>query len=378
MKFTITANDRNSKARAGELTTVHSKVKTPVFMPVATRGAVRAMTRDELQSIGFDIILANTYHIYLRPGTGVIEAAGGMHNFMNYGGSLLTDSGGFQVFSLSSLCKLHEDGAEFNSHIDGSRHFFTPEKVLDIQRAIGSDIMMMLDQCTDYPIEKDKARIAMERTISWAKRSALYYNETFDKERQACFAIIQGSVYPDLRRECAERLASLDMPGYAIGGLSVGEPVELYREITAEVVQQMPVDKPRYMMGVGSPLEILFAIRHGVDMFDCVMPTRIARNGTLYTSEGRINIKGARYEKDFTPLDPACNCHVCKNFTKAYLRHIYKAGEISALVYNTYHNLYFMKNFMDGIRASIVEGTFVQTEKKWMKVFGGEQAVDCT
>lgn len=372
MKFNIIKKDAATGARACELTTCHSTVKTPVFMPVATRGAVRAMTLEDIRSIGFDIILSNTYHIYLRPGTDVIAAAGGLHRFMNYDGSLLTDSGGFQVFSLSSLCKLHEDGAEFNSHIDGSRHFFTPEKVLDIQRVIGSDIMMMLDQCTDYPIEKEKARVAMERTISWANRSAAYYNETFDKEKQACFAIIQGSVYNDLRRECAERLAGLDMPGYAIGGLSVGEPKELYREVTAEVARYMPEEKPRYMMGVGSPLEILFAIRHGIDMFDCVMPTRIARNGTLYTTAGRINIKAARYEKDFAPLDPGCGCYVCRTFTRSYLRHIFRAGEISSLVYNTYHNLYFMKRFMDEIRASILQGTFEQTEKKWMNVFGGE------
>jgi len=372
MKFNIIANDPSTGARACELHTARSLVKTPVFMPVATRGAVRAMTLDDIRGIGFDIILSNTYHLYMRPGMEVIDAAGGLHNFMNYNGSLLTDSGGFQVFSLSSLCRLHEDGAEFNSHLDGSRHFFTPEKVLDIQRIIGSDIMMVLDQCTDYPIEKENARVAMERTIAWAKRSAAYYNETFDREKQACFAIIQGSVYNDLRRECAERLGELDMPGYAIGGLSVGEPKDLYREVTEEVVRYMPIDRPRYMMGVGSPLEILFAIRQGVDMFDCVMPTRIARNGTLYTSEGRVNIKAARYERDFSPLDPACGCYVCRNFTRAYLRHIFRAGEISSLVYNTYHNLYFMKSFMDEIRASIIGGCFVDTEKKWISVFGGD------
>lgn len=369
MKFTVTKKDTCTGARACELETAHSTVSTPVFMPVATRGAVRAMTLDDIRSIGFEIILSNTYHLYMRPGTGVIDAAGGLHRFMNYSGSLLTDSGGFQVFSLSSLCRLHEDGAEFNSHIDGSRHFFTPEKVLDIQRIIGSDIMMVLDQCTDYPIEKEKARVAMERTIYWAERSAACYKETFDMERQACFAIIQGSVYSDLRRECAERLAALEFPGYAIGGLSVGEPKELYREITESVVSFMPWDKPRYMMGVGSPLEILFAIRNGVDMFDCVMPTRIARNGTLYTSAGRVNIKAAQYEKDFSSLDAKCGCYVCKNFTRAYLRHIFRAGEISSLVYNTYHNLYFMKSFMDEIRTAILEGTFEEIEKKWIAVF---------
>ena len=338
-------------------------------MPVATRGAIRALTMDDVREIGFDIILANTYHLYIRPGTDVLEAAGGLHKFMDYGGSLLTDSGGFQVFSLSDLCKIKENGVEFSSHLDGSRHFFTPEKVLDIQRVIGSDIMMVLDQCTDYPISREEARVAMERTIRWARASKDYYTDTFDHEKQACFAIIQGSVYNDLRKECALRLAEMDFPGYAIGGLSVGEPKELYREVTGELLQYMPVDKPRYMMGVGSPMEILYGIKAGVDMFDCVMPTRIARNGTLYTSQGRVNIKSAVHEKDFSPLDPDCGCYVCRNFSRAYLRHIFKAGEIASLVYNTYHNLYFMKNFMDEIRQSIIDGNFEELYERWSKIF---------
>ncbi|PKL15571.1 MAG: tRNA guanosine(34) transglycosylase Tgt [Spirochaetae bacterium HGW-Spirochaetae-5] len=369
MKLTIITRDNKSAARACELETTRSVIKTPVFMPVATRGAIRALTQADVESIGFDIILSNTYHIYMRPGTDVVGAAGGLHKFMNFSKSLLTDSGGFQVFSLSNLCKVKEDGVEFNSHLDGSKHFFTPEKVLDIQRVIGSDIMMVLDQCTDYPIEKNKAVAAMEKTISWAKRSKIYYDETFDKELQACFAIIQGSVFTDLRKECADRLVELDFPGYAIGGLSVGEPKELYREITENLLPHMPDDKPRYMMGVGSPLEILFAIRQGVDMFDCVMPTRIARNGTLYTSTGRVNIKAAQYEKDFGPLDENCSCYVCRNFSRAYLRHIFRAGEIAALTYNTYHNLHFMKHFMDEVRQSIMEGTFSETEAKWYNIF---------
>ncbi len=369
MKFTILKKDPFSSARLCELETAHSKFKTPLFMPVATRGAIRALTMDDVKSIGFDIILANTYHLYLRPGIDVLERAGGLHKFMNFDKSFLTDSGGFQVFSLSNLCKIGEEGVEFNSHIDGSRHFFTPEKVLDIQRVIGSDIMMVLDQCTEYPIEKDKARAAMERTIKWAAQSVDYYKNTFDIDKQACFAIVQGSVYNDLRKECAERLADMDFPGYAIGGLSVGEPKELYREVTAALTEYMPNNKPRYMMGVGSPLEILFGIRHGVDMFDCVMPTRIARNGTLYTSKGRVNIKSAVHEKDFSPLDPDCCCYVCKNFSRAYLRHLFKAGEISSLIYNSYHNLSFMKSFMEEIRTSINEGTFDEVEKKWFRIF---------
>ncbi len=369
MKFTVIKKDLNSSARAGEIETSRGLIRTPVFMPVATRGAVRAMTLPDIESIGFDMILSNTYHIYTRPGTGVIAAAGGLHKFMNYSRPLLTDSGGFQVFSLSNLCRVRDNGVEFNSHIDGSKHFFTPEKVLDIQKVIGSDIMMVLDQCTEYPIEKGKARAAMERTISWAEISKEYYSAAFNTDLQACFAIIQGSVYNDLRKECAERLIELDFPGYAIGGLSVGEPGEMYREITENLLPVMPEDKPRYMMGVGSPLEMLFAIKSGVDMFDCVMPTRIARNGTLYTSSGRVNIKAAQYEKDFTPLDEKCSCYVCRNFTKAYLRHIFRAGEIAALIYNTYHNLYFMKNFMIEIRESIFNNNFNEIHKKWMSVF---------
>jgi len=369
MKFEILKKDPSSSARCCELTTSHSVIKTPVFMPVATRGSIRAMTMADIKDIGFDIILSNTYHLYMRPGTDVIGESGGLHKFMNYDKSILTDSGGFQVFSLSNLCKVGEEGVEFNSHIDGSKHFFTPEKVLDIQRVIGSDIMMVLDQCTEYPIDKELARGAMERTIRWARQSADYYRNTFDTEKQACFAIVQGSVYNDLRRECAQRLAEMDFPGYAIGGLSVGEPKELYREVTAALTEYMPEDKPRYMMGVGSPPEILFGIRHGVDMFDCVMPTRIARNGTLYTSSGRVNIKSAVYEKDFSPLDADCSCYVCRTFTRAYLRHIFKAGEISSLIYNTYHNLFFMKRFMDEIRTSINDGSFDEVEKKWLSIF---------
>jgi len=370
MKLKIITKDKNTSARACEIETTRSVIKTPVFMPVATRGAIRALTTDDIKKLGFDIILSNTYHLYIRPGLEVLEMAGGLHKMMDYNGSILTDSGGFQVFSLGDLCKIREDGVEFSSHLDGSRHFFTPEKVLDIQRVIGSDIMMILDQCTDYPIEKKYAVQAMERTINWGRESIEYYKKTFDMEKQACFAIIQGSVYNDLRKECAERLVDLDFPGYAIGGLSVGEPKELYREVTANVVQHMPEDKPRYMMGVGSPLEILHAVRYGVDMFDCVMPTRIARNGTLYTSQGRVNIKAAVNEKLFEPLDPECDCYVCKNFSRAYLRHLFKAGEISALIYNTYHNLAFMKKFMDEVRESILNGTFVEVEQKWLKVFG--------
>jgi queuine tRNA-ribosyltransferase len=370
MQFRVTTTDSTTAARTGELVTSRGRVRTPVFMPVATRGAIRALSGRDVDELDFDIILANTYHLYLRPGMHVLERAGGLHKFMNFHRPILTDSGGFQVFSLSDFCKVRDHGVEFRSHVDGSLHTFTPESVLEIQKTIGSDIMMVLDQCTHYPIEERPARDAMERTVEWARSSCSYWKEIFDTERQALFAIVQGSVFPGLRRECAALLAGLDFPGYAIGGLSVGEPKELYREITELTLSLLPENRPRYMMGVGSPMEILYAVRHGTDMFDCVMPTRIARNGTLYTSAGRINIKSAAYESDQAPLDESCGCYVCRTYTRSYLRHLFRVGEISALIYNTHHNLYFMNAFMDDIRKSIAAGTFESTYNRWQAVYG--------
>jgi len=369
MNFTIEQRDQSSSARAGCITTSRGPVKTPVFMPVATRAAIKALTFKDLEEINFDMVLSNTYHLYIRPGTEVLQEAGGLHRFMNYGKPILTDSGGFQVFSLSDLCKVFPDGVEFRSHLDGSKHFFTPEKVLDIQKVIGSDIMMVLDQCTEYPISDDKALAAVTRTLHWAERSMVHWKNNFDRDKQGLFAIIQGGVFKHLRKECAERLMEMDYPGYAIGGLSVGEPKESYMEITEYTLSLLPDFKPRYMMGVGSPLEILYAVKNGVDMFDCVMPTRIARNGTLFTNRGRINIKAARYEKDFSPLDDLCECYVCRNFTKSYLRHLFRAGEIASLIYFTFHNLFFMKSFMREIRGSIISGNFSETCKKWDNVY---------
>ncbi|HEY1406993.1 MAG TPA: tRNA guanosine(34) transglycosylase Tgt [Spirochaetota bacterium] len=370
MKFTILSRDADTAARRGELSLYHGKVQTPVFMPVATRSAIRAMPFRFIEEIGFEIILSNTYHLYIRPGMDVIERMGGLHSFMKTGLPILTDSGGFQVFSLSKLCKINDKGAEFSSHLDGSKHFFTPEKVLDIQKTIGSDVMMILDQCVEYPIEEQRARDALERTVQWAKQSIVYWKERFDAERQTIFAIAQGSTYPHLRRDCAKRLADLDFPGYAIGGLSVGEPKDLYREITEVTANELPWEKPRYMMGVGSPMEILDAVKHGIDMFDCVMPTRIARNGTLYTTSGKVNIKLNQYQFDESPIDPECGCFVCQTYSKSYLRHILRAGEIAALVYNTHHNLYFMKHFMADIRDAIAAGRFTECYEKWRSRYG--------
>ncbi len=370
MQFKVISSDKDTAARTGEITTTRGRIRTPVFMPVATRGAIRALSGRDVEELDFDIILSNTYHLYLRPGLEVLRAAGGLHGFMNFHRPILTDSGGFQVFSLSDLCKVYDDGVEFRSHIDGSLHYFSPESVLDAQRAIGSDIMMVLDQCTHYPVAEKEAREAVERTVRWAGTSYRHWNENFDHERQSLFAIVQGSVFGGLRKECAERLVELPVPGFAVGGLSVGEPKDLYREMTELTLGLLPRDRPRYMMGVGSPMEILYAVRCGTDMFDSVMPTRIARNGTLFTSAGRVNIKSAAWESDSSPLDPACGCYVCRTYSRAYLRHLFRSGEISALIYNTYHNLYFMKAFMNDIRESIVGGFFPEEYRKWEALYG--------
>lgn len=372
MKFAVTHNDTGSSARTGVISTSRGEIATPVFMPVGTRGAVRALSVRDIEEIGFDIILANTYHLYIRPGTEVLNKAGGLHRFMNFHKPILTDSGGFQVFSLSGLCRICGNGVEFRSHLDGSKHFFSPELVLDVQRSIGSDIMMVLDQCCGYPTEESTAYQALTKTLNWAEVSLAYWKERFDTEKQALFGIVQGGMFPHLRREAAERLSEMNFPGYAIGGLSVGEPKELYRKITEHTVRFLPKAAPIYMMGVGSPPEILAAVEQGVDMFDCVMPTRIARNGTLYTSSGRVNIKAAVYEKDEEPLDSECGCYVCKRFSRSYLRHIFKAGEISALIYNTYHNLFFLKSFMGKAREAIEKDEFSAFEKKWNSIYSAK------
>lgn len=369
MNFKIICKDKLTNARAGKIATAHGEISTPVFMPVATRGAIRALTNRDIEEIGFEIILSNTYHQFIRPGLDILQKAGGLHKFMNFSKPILTDSGGFQVFSLSDLCKIFDNGVEFRSHLDGAKHFFTPETVLDIQKTIGSDIMMVLDQCISYPASHEDTKAAMNKTINWAQTSLNYWKNNFDTEAQTLFAIVQGGVYKDLREECSNALMDMNFDGYAIGGLSVGEPKDVYKEMTEATLQKLPESKPRYMMGVGSPPEILYAIMHGVDMFDCVMPTRIARNGTLYTTKGRINIKASQYAEDFTPLDPDCDCYVCKNFTRAYLRHIFKMGEISALIYNSYHNLFFMKTFLNEIRTSILEGYFIEIYNKWHRIY---------
>jgi queuine tRNA-ribosyltransferase len=354
MEFSVEARDAGCGARAGRLRLPHGEVETPIFMPVGTQASVKALSQEDLEEIGAQIILGNAYHLYLRPGTETLEAAGGIHRYMNWPRPVLTDSGGFQVFSLAELNKVRPEGVTFQSHLDGSRHIFTPEKAVDVQISIGADIMMCFDECTPFPATRDQAGKSMRMTLAWAEKCRRRWIER-EAGQQALFGIVQGSVFEDLRVECAEALAALDFPGYAIGGVSVGEGKDQMREAVACTAPRLPEGKPRYLMGVGPPEDMLDAIELGVDMFDCVMPTRNARNGSLFTSQGRVNIKNAKYARDFGPLDPACACPVCRRYSRAYLSHLYRAGEILALRLNTLHNLFFMlqlaANARDAIRA---------------------------
>lgn len=355
IKFQVLKECKRTGARTGLLTTPHGVINTPVFMPVGTQATVKTMAPEELKEMGATIILGNTYHLYMRPGHKLVEKAGGLHRFMNWDRSILTDSGGFQVFSLADLRDISEEGVHFRSHIDGSRHFISPEKAVEIQNSLGSDIMMAFDECPPYPCEYDYAKKSMNITARWAERCLKAHKNT---ERQALFGIIQGSVFKDLRRESARQITSLGFPGYAVGGLSVGEPKDIMYEMLEEVVPLMPADKPRYLMGVGSPDSIIEGVIRGIDMFDCVLQTRIARNGTAMTSRGRVVIRNASYAEDFSPLDPECDCYTCTNYTRAYIRHLLKAGEILGLRLTTFHNLYFTMRLMDKIREAI-EGDYL-------------------
>ena len=366
LEFNLLKTD--GEARLGRLTGSHGQTETPCFMPVGTLGAVKGLTWEQVKGMGYSLVLANVYHLYLRPGLEVIEEAGGIHPFTGWDGLILTDSGGFQVFSLGKLMRITEEGVEFRSHIDGSKHFFTPEFVVEFEERIGVDIGMVLDECTPYPATYEYAKHSMERTLRWAKRSI----EARTTSKTALFGIVQGGVYEDLRLKCVEEITKLPFEGFAIGGLSVGEPKEDMYRITRLVAPNLPFEKPRYLMGVGTPEDILEAVEAGVDMFDCVMPTRNARNGTLFTSYGRVNIKAAKYKKDFTPLDPNCDCYTCRNFTKAYLRHLYVSGEINAIILNTIHNLHFYARLMEGIRSSIKEGRFSQFKEEFLRGYRGE------
>lgn len=364
MEFSLQATDKNSSARAGLIKTDHGEIQTPIFMPVGTAGAVKAVHFSELENdIKAQIILGNTYHLYLRPGMEVLRQAGGIHGFNTWQKPVLTDSGGFQVFSLGENCKLSEEGALFRSHIDGSKHLFTPEKVMQIEREIGADIIMAFDECTPGKADYSYAKNSMERTHRWLARcfDELKHSKELYGYRQSLFPIVQGCVYDDLRRISAEEISSYNADGNAIGGLAVGEPVEVMYKIVEQVCDILPKDKPRYLMGVGTPANILECIERGVDMFDCVMPTRNARNGMIFTSEGIINIKNAKYRNDFTPLDKNGTCQVDLRFTKAYLRHLFVSDELLCKQILSIHNLGFYLNLVSQAREHIFQGDF----KKW-------------
>jgi queuine tRNA-ribosyltransferase len=351
-QFEILATDPTG-ARLGRLTTPHGSIETPAFMPVGTAATVKGQTQDDLEGLKVQILLANTYHLYLRPGHELIRGMGGLHAFMAWPHPILTDSGGFQVFSLSDLRTVSDEGATFRSHIDGSEHFLSPEKALEIEIALGADIIMALDECIEAPAEESRTREAAARTLDWARRSRDYFERHGDAARQMLFGIVQGGTHTQLRRENADALVDLDFRGYAIGGLAVGESHNVTCEMTETVASRLPQDRPRYLMGVGKPEQIPDYVRLGVDMMDCVLPTRSARHGCLFTSQGRLLIRNARHARDARPIDEACKCAVCGRYSRAYLRHLYSTGEFLATILNTHHNLYFYLDIMQQIREAI-------------------------
>ena len=365
----ITAKCGN--ARAGEIHTSRGTIETPAFMPVGTQGTVKAMTPEELCEIGAGIILSNTYHLYLRPGTRIIEQAGGLHSFMHWDRPILTDSGGFQVFSLSPLRKIEETGVTFRSHIDGSTHFFSPEKALEVQNILGSDIIMPLDHVVAYPASYEETLEAMERTVRWAQRSINYHQQNQHNrgaEEQALFGIVQGGTYEDLRERCCGELVAMDFAGYALGGLSVGEPKETMYHLLDKTVRLLPSEKPRYLMGVGSADALVEGVGRGLDLFDCVLPTRIARNGRVMVPGGYLTLRNAEYAHDLQPIDPECTCYTCRHYSRAYIRHLLKANEILGVRLTTYHNLHYLTDLMHEMRRAIRENSFGQFYKDfWAK-----------
>ena len=363
VKYTLEKKDGN--ARAGVIETPHGKIETPVFMPVGTQATVKTMTREELETIGTEIILGNTYHLYLRPGDKLIDDFGGLHKFMNWDRGILTDSGGFQVFSLGALRKIKEEGVEFRSHIDGSKKFISPEIAIEIQEALGSDSAMVFDECVPYPADYNYAKDSTLRTTRWAKRCQAAQT----RRDQSQFGIVQGGMYKDLRQKSAEDLVALDFPGYAIGGLSVGEPKPMMYEILEATTKFLPKDKARYLMGVGTPDCLVEGVSLGVDMFDCVFPTRVARNGTAMTKYGKLVVKNSEFSRDFQPIDSECGCYTCRNFSRAYIRHLFKAEEIFALRLLSIHNLYFLINFAKRMRQAILEDRFLQFRQEFLQYY---------
>jgi queuine tRNA-ribosyltransferase len=367
MLFEILNQDIASRARKGIISTLRGKIETPVFMPVGTLGALRALTFDRLHEMDTRIILGNTYHLFLRPGIDIIKTFGSLHQFINWDKPILTDSGGFQIFSIKENKKITEAGVEFKSHIDGSKFFLSPEDVVDIQNIFDSNIQMVLDFFAGYPASRKEDEAALRTTLLWAQRARERFMAT--NNRQSQFAIVQGGLYTDLREESMEKLSAMDFDGYALGGLSVGESKEEFERIITFLAPRMPVDKPRYLMGSGTPLEILQAVELGVDMFDCVMPTRVARNGTLFTSRGRLSIKNQRFKHDKNPLDPDCQCYTCKNFSRAYLRHLYISGEINSAILNSLHNVHFYLDFMKKIRYAIGLNNFKGFKEEFLQSY---------
>ncbi len=371
-EFRLLAVDPETGARAGEFVTPHGVVPTPVFMPVGTRAAVKTLTPDELKEIGARVVLSNTYHLFLRPGADIVAAAGGLHAFMSWDRPVLTDSGGFQVFSLSKISRVTDDGVEFRSHLDGTKCLMTPELATETQEKLGSDIAMCFDRCVKLPCSREEARRAVDLTLAWAGRCRAAHRE----ERQAQFGIVQGGLFDDLRAECARSLVGMDFDGYAVGGLSVGEShAEMYRCLDS-VVPLLPAGKPRYLMGVGHPANLLEGVARGVDMFDCVLPTRDGRTGTAFTRDGRLNIKNARFAADFSPLDSECGCYACRTFSRAYLRHLYRSGEILALRMLSYHNVRFLVGLLEGARAAILEGRFGRYRRDFLARYEGGACLD--
>jgi queuine tRNA-ribosyltransferase len=370
LQFQLSSTDKNSKARAGKITTDHGEILTPIFMPVGTAGSVKAVTQQQLKDISTQVILGNTYHLYLRPGLGVIEEAGGLHKFINWDKPILTDSGGYQVFSLAGTRKINEEGVLFQSHIDGSKHLFTPEKVIDIQRIIGADIIMAFDECPPYPSEYTYAEKSMHLTQHWLDRCFAQFNATNNRYgyAQNLFPIVQGSTFANLRKDSCEFVSSKDAPGNAIGGLSVGEPDDLLYEMCEWCCDHLPKEKPRYLMGVGTPWNILECIALGIDMFDCVMPTRNGRNAMLFTSNGVINIDNKKWEKDFSPLDDGIDCAISNQYSKAYLRHLMKSKEITGLTIASVHNLAFYLHLVTEARKHILQGDFFSWKKEQVEI----------
>ncbi len=361
--------DKQTGARYGILHTPHGDVEVPMFMPVGTLATVKTLSPEELKEMGAGVILSNTYHLSLRPGADLVQKAGGLHKFMNYDGPILTDSGGFQVFSLAENRKITEEGVTFKNHLNGAELFFSPEIAIGIEEKLGADIIMSFDECAPYPVTYDYMKQSVERTLRWAKRG----KDAHKREDQALFGIVQGGEFADLRKYCAEELAKMDFPGYSIGGTSIGEPKEVMFKMVRDTVPYLPSDKPRYLMGVGSIDYILEGIAMGVDMFDCVLPTRIARHGALMTSKGRVNIRDQKYEEDFTPLDDECDCYTCRNYTKAYLRHLYKCDEAFGKRLLSIHNIRFLIHLMEEARTAIKEDRFGDFKDEVLRKFGDKR-----